>query len=482
MIQQLVLCFLKELACLGPRNVRAVRLSGQGHGLLDDLQLLAELSIVWLFWIAKLPLTLLECKGIFCKQKQRSIPHLHRNGLRERRKEAACAEGVLKKPCLLNPGGESVTTAGDIIQISGYPLETHKTVTIDGYILYMYRIPRPDSPKATFFLHGMGDSSICWVSGGVTASPAFEAYNLGFDVWLGNSRNTPPRQHINPVVQKGYRYWKFTSNELGELDVLALVDLIDAIKSRELSQRKISEGCSSKKLQQTFVPIEPCSWVGPLNGGKIKICTAGGCLKTDPTYSPRQDGAAKHPEFKYSIAEQGSSIMNIICRGCDASRIKQDAHQELADIVQSVDCAEHVPEKVYSLSAVGHSLGCSSLLIYTISSLRKSLRHKLNGLVLLAPAGFHQHRAPMALFSNNFLKPVAWILTRVLRLPGFGVQMPAGLTRFTAFKCLHDFRQIRALGELAQRFVYYWTRDGSPWHKAACASHYVCRHTPGQCL
>ena len=47
-----------------------------------------------------------------------------------------------------------------------------------------------------FFMHGLFDTSMGWVSNGVTGSQAFAAYDQGFDVWLGNSRANPPRSHI----------------------------------------------------------------------------------------------------------------------------------------------------------------------------------------------------------------------------------------------------------------------------------------------
>ena len=45
-------------------------------------------------------------------------------------------------------------------------------------------------------MHGVLDTSMGWVSNGITGSQAFAAYDQGFDVWLGNSRANPPRDHI----------------------------------------------------------------------------------------------------------------------------------------------------------------------------------------------------------------------------------------------------------------------------------------------
>lgn len=48
-------------------------------------------------------------------------------------------------------------------------------------------------------MHGILDTSMGWVSNGVTGSQAFAAYDQGFDVWLGNSRANPPRVHIGAL-------------------------------------------------------------------------------------------------------------------------------------------------------------------------------------------------------------------------------------------------------------------------------------------
>ena len=55
---------------------------------------------------------------------------------------------------------------------------------------------RADARDCVFFMHGVLDTSMGWVSNGITGSQAFAAYDQGFDVWLGNSRANPPRDHI----------------------------------------------------------------------------------------------------------------------------------------------------------------------------------------------------------------------------------------------------------------------------------------------
>ena len=53
---------------------------------------------------------------------------------------------------------------------TGYPLEVHTVTTADGVVLQMERIPRPGCARVAFFLHGILDTSLTWVSSGVTGS------------------------------------------------------------------------------------------------------------------------------------------------------------------------------------------------------------------------------------------------------------------------------------------------------------------------
>ncbi|KAK9810435.1 hypothetical protein WJX72_010667 [[Myrmecia] bisecta] len=131
-------------------------------------------------------------------------------------------------------GLQQVWTAASVIEQAGYPLEEHTIITKDGYVLKMERIPRHAARDVVFFMHGILDTSMGWVSNGVTGSQAFAAYDRGFDVWLGNSRSNPPRKHTDPQKQGG-RYWHYTVNELGMYDIAAQVDHIHVVKTYELN-------------------------------------------------------------------------------------------------------------------------------------------------------------------------------------------------------------------------------------------------------
>jgi len=127
----------------------------------------------------------------------------------------------------------SVWTASDVIVQAGYPLEEHVVTTSDGYILTMQRIPRKDAKEVVFFMHGILDTSLGWVSNGTQGSQAFAAYDRGADVFLGNCRANPPRAHAD-ASKSGSAYWCYSINEVGMEDVAAQVYRIHAVKTAEL--------------------------------------------------------------------------------------------------------------------------------------------------------------------------------------------------------------------------------------------------------
>ncbi|KAJ1690618.1 hypothetical protein LUZ63_014773 [Rhynchospora breviuscula] len=126
-------------------------------------------------------------------------------------------------------------TCEDVIAELGYPYEKIKVVTSDGYILLLERLPRRDSQKVVFLQHGILDSSMGWVSNGVVGSPAFAAYDQGYDVFLGNLRGLVSREHVDKNISSR-KYWRYSINEHGTRDMPAIIEKIHEIKTSELSK------------------------------------------------------------------------------------------------------------------------------------------------------------------------------------------------------------------------------------------------------
>jgi len=119
-----------------------------------------------------------------------------------------------------------------MIEMEGYPAETHTVITDDCYILEMHRIPNGKSGKnkaslpPVLLLHGILGSSADWVMASAEKSLGFIMADAGYDVWLGNMRgNTYSRQHCQLSPDED-EFWQFSFDQVGEYDIPAMIDTI----------------------------------------------------------------------------------------------------------------------------------------------------------------------------------------------------------------------------------------------------------------
>ncbi|KAK4352137.1 hypothetical protein RND71_027655 [Anisodus tanguticus] len=200
--------------------------------------------------------------------------------------------------------------SGKEILRTQYPYEALRVVTDDGYILLLERIPRRDSRKVVYLQHGVFDSSmgqvvsgnsitwrwsifhmgidkgaelvyaikldrlrmrstisgalIVWVSNGVVGSPAFAAYDQGYDVFLGNFRGLVSREHVDKNISSR-QYWKYSINEHGTRDIPAMIEKIHKTKVTELknSQKAVEEENDNDQ------PYKLCAICHSLGGAAI---------------------------------------------------------------------------------------------------------------------------------------------------------------------------------------------------------------------
>ncbi|CAL4976071.1 unnamed protein product [Urochloa decumbens] len=163
-------------------------------------------------------------------------------------------------------------TCEDVITELGYPFEAIKVVTSDGYVLLLERIPRRDSRKVVLLQHGILDSSMGWVSNGVVGSPAFAAYDQGYDVFLGNLRGLVSREHIDKTISS-YKYWKYSVNEHGTKDMAAIIEEIHKIKTSELGQSQpLSEEVTEAQNDKTKKLEDQASQEGSAEDQPYKLC------------------------------------------------------------------------------------------------------------------------------------------------------------------------------------------------------------------
>ncbi|XP_055375802.1 lipase 3-like [Condylostylus longicornis] len=118
---------------------------------------------------------------------------------------------------------DAYLTTPQLLKKYGYPAETHKVQTPDGYILEMHRIPRPGAIPV-YLQHGIMDSSGGWVIMGPHSAFAYFLYEQGYDVWMGNCRgNRYSRSHTHLSVDKK-DFWDYSFHEIGTYDLPAMID------------------------------------------------------------------------------------------------------------------------------------------------------------------------------------------------------------------------------------------------------------------
>ncbi|CAL2045525.1 unnamed protein product [Caenorhabditis brenneri] len=140
------------------------------------------------------------------------------------------------KPLNITIDPEAIMDVPEIIAHWGYPVETHKVVTADGYILTLHRIPHgknetsksaSNRPKPVVFLqHGLLCTSSIWLLNLPRQSAGYIFADQGYDVWLGNMRgNTYSKQHVR-MTSSDRTFWKFSWEEMARYDLPAMIDYV----------------------------------------------------------------------------------------------------------------------------------------------------------------------------------------------------------------------------------------------------------------
>lgn len=117
-------------------------------------------------------------------------------------------------------------TIREQVESRGYIFEEHSTITEDGYILNLYRVPsragaNADGKQPVYMQHGLIDDGGTWFFNNESLDLSLELVDLGYDIWVTNSRGTVySNEHVNLTVNDK-EYWNFTYHEMGVYDVPA---------------------------------------------------------------------------------------------------------------------------------------------------------------------------------------------------------------------------------------------------------------------
>lgn len=184
------------------------------------------------------------------------------------------------------PKIETNDTISSYLAQYGIAVEEHFATTDDGYILRLFRLARPGA-SVMLLQHGILASSWVWLVNRPEQSLGMVLWNMGYDVWLSNSRgNTFSRNHttLEPSTRK---FWNFTFGDM-RLDVVANIrhvintTLRDTLTyvgwSQGTTQMFIAATGSEKRFVEQhvnlFVALSPVAYLGHCSSLLLNVMAA----------------------------------------------------------------------------------------------------------------------------------------------------------------------------------------------------------------
>ena len=176
---------------------------------------------------------------------------------------------------------DSFLKTPELIRKYGYPFQSHKVETSDGYILELNRIKNSGPP--VFLMHGLLSSSAEWVLIGPNNSLAYLLADEGYDIWIGNSRgNRYSRAHTR-LKPSDPEFWNFSWHEIGVYDLPASIDyILEETKFKKLQYIGHSQGTTSFFVLTSMRPeyndkiqlmqaLAPVAYVGNMSSPFLKV-------------------------------------------------------------------------------------------------------------------------------------------------------------------------------------------------------------------
>lgn len=172
-----------------------------------------------------------------------------------------------------DPNFDIFANSMQLITKYGNNPQSHAVISEDGYIVNVFRIPGKGPP--VLLVHGVGDSSDSWLVTDRASSLAYQLSDLGFDIWLYNTRgNKYSQKHVRKLPDR--QYWDFSFEEMGSRDLPAAIDYILSLTDKQkLYYIGFSQGTTvflvmgslrpeyNAKIQHAVL-LAPVAWVSHL--------------------------------------------------------------------------------------------------------------------------------------------------------------------------------------------------------------------------
>jgi pimeloyl-ACP methyl ester carboxylesterase len=175
------------------------------------------------------------------------------------------------------------------VKAMGYPVQTHKITTEDGYILTFFRIQaknqgtfKKDLP-VLYLQHGLLDSADTWVIDDEPNCPGLQLANHGYDVWLGNVRGNKYSEEHTVLDPKKAPFWQFTFQNMSEYDLPAAFEYIHRQTDQNITYIGHSQGTiimfaalsdrnpGVLKYLKKYIALAPVAWVQHISSGPANL-------------------------------------------------------------------------------------------------------------------------------------------------------------------------------------------------------------------
>ncbi|XP_013165554.1 PREDICTED: lipase member J-like [Papilio xuthus] len=146
---------------------------------------------------------------------------------------------------------DSLSNFTEFTRNYGYYTEEHVVITKDGYILFLFRIPKGKNCNGSvkeppiLLMHGLLMSADSWLDAGPSSGLAFLLADACYDTWVGNMRgNYYGRRHVNLDPDTDSEFWDFNTEEMGVYDLPATIDyVLEHTDSNDIMYVGFSQGC-----------------------------------------------------------------------------------------------------------------------------------------------------------------------------------------------------------------------------------------------
>ncbi|KAG6557824.1 hypothetical protein Mapa_000591 [Marchantia paleacea] len=161
-----------------------------------------------------------------------------------------------------------------LVEPHGYPCEEYTVQTDDGFKLAVQHIPYGlagsiGSKEAPVFLqHGIMAGGEAWLLNGPNESFAFILADLGFDVWIGNSRCVDWSHGHEYLNSSNPAFWDWTFDELAAYDLSAMMEFVYS----KSSQKILYVGHSMGTTMLLAALIEQATQLADIVRGAALVC------------------------------------------------------------------------------------------------------------------------------------------------------------------------------------------------------------------